>query len=232
MRTMKGLLAVAATALALMGLASSAMAAPHGVIRDVTPPNGIIPANRVLHAVGWARFTSAIGSATCHVTSNIQTEGATGSLGNVTNFSIPNVANCSFSGLIAGCSLTSSVTDNLNYPATVTPPGVGIPAGDIDVTGNIRITQTFSGFFCPIAGANNITASAMTLIPLKTGTNGATGTSNHLGGAAALNEPIAGVSLSGSATLDRPNGEQVALTISGELELTEPDRCTWKISAS
>lgn len=230
MRITKGLLAMVAMALALTGFASSAIAAD-GVVRDVSS-NVIIPENRELHSVGWAKFQGEVGSATCHVTSIIKAVGTTGTSGNVTNFSIPDVTKCSFSGLIAGCTITSSTTDNLPYSSTVTAPGTGIPAGDFDVTGSILLTQTFAGAFCPIAGNNKITASAMTLTPLGAGTRTVTNTAGHLGVAAVLNEGIAGVSLSGSATLDKPNGTSEPVTITGELEVTEADRGTWKIASS
>jgi hypothetical protein len=226
MRTTKGLLAVAAMALALMGFASSAMAATDGVLRDVLT-NGIIPENRELHSVGYMKFTSSIGSTECHVTSIIKTSGTAGTSGNMTNYSIPDLTKCTFTGTLAGCKLTASATDNLPYGVTVTPT-------DFDVTGSILLTETWANGSgsCPIAGSNTLTATELTLKPLKTGTRVVTDTSGHLGETAGQNEPIAGVEMSGSMVLHTAFFGNVALTISGEFELTEPDRCTWKISAS
>jgi len=229
----KSLLALAATALALMGFASSAMAATDGVVRDVTT-NAIIPNATELHAVGFAKFRDPAtgGTFECHVTSVIKAEGATGTTGKVTSFGIPDTTKCTGGGVLAFCTLTSNTTDNLPYHATVTPPGAGIPAGDFDVTGNIVLTQNFGGF-CPIAGANKITFNAITLTPLKTGAEAVTGTSGRLGTTAALNDPIAGIELSGTGTLDKPDGSTAVIEASGKLELSSAtQRCTWKIAAS
>jgi hypothetical protein len=228
MSTKKSLLAIAAMALSLMGFASSASAATDGVIRDVTT-NAIIPAGTELHAVGFAKFSSGFGNFECHVTANIKATGAAGTTGEVTNFSIPNTANCTGSGALAGCTLKSDTITNLPWNATVTPPGGSIPAGDLDITdpSNIVIDNEFSGgFFCP--SSLTLTFPSITLTPLKTGTTQVTGgTSAVLGGTAALNDPIAGVEISGSGT--SPLG---SVTASGQLELTSPGRCTWKIATS
>jgi hypothetical protein len=228
MRTTKSLIAVAATALALMGFASSAMAATDGVLRDVTT-GAIIPENHELHGIGWEEFTSSIGNVGCHMTSVIKATGSTGTTGSVTNFSIPDLTKCTYTNILSGCKLTANTTDNLPYQVTVTPT-------DFDVTGSILLTQTWAvssgSGSCPIAGNNTITATEMTLKPLKTGTRLVTNTSGHLGETAGQNEPIAGVEMSGSAVLHTAFFGNVALTVTGELELTEPDRCTWKISAS
>jgi len=243
MRTTKGLLAVAATALALMGFAPSAIAATDGVVRDVTP-NGIIPANTELHAVGWANFTSVIpgGSFNCHVTAIIKMTGTEGKTGDITVFKRLEPFACTFIFPFNGCTLTASSADNLPWHVTVTPPS-GTTAGDLDVTPHeeslpIRITNTFSGALCPIAGTSSITASGLTLSPLKTGTSAVTNTSGRLTagtiGTAGVNDPIAGFELSGSAFLDKPNeGGSEEVRITGELELTSAThRCTWKIAAS
>jgi hypothetical protein len=231
MSTKKSLIAIAAMALSLMGFASTATAST-GVIRHVTAPNGIIPANTELHAVGWAKFSSSFGNFECHVTSNIKAVGANGTTGEVTSFNIPNTANCTGGGALAGCTLTSHTPTNLPWHATVTGPVAGgtTPAGDIDLTdaAGIIIHNKFSGgFFCP-ANLELKFANGITLVPLKTGATKITGGVNAvMGGTAALNDPIAGIEITGSGTSNLGN-----VTASGELELTAPGRCTWKIAAS
>ncbi len=237
MNIKKSLLALVVLALAMTGLASSAMAATDGVIRDVTT-NEIIPENHELHAIGWAKFSSSLGSFECHVTSIVKatknTEGLQGRTGDVTNFSIPNTANCTGHGGLAECKLKKDTITNLPWHATATPPSETNPAGDIDITpgtaGNIVIDNEFEGgFLCP--AKVELVFTAITLTPLKTGTTAITGGASpgHLGGGtAALNDPIAGIEISGKGTSPQV-GE---ITASGELELTEPDRCTWKIASS
>jgi hypothetical protein len=221
----KSLLALVVLALAMMGLASSAMAATDGVLRDVTT-NGIIPENKELHLVGWAAFAETANSGNkfeCHVSSVVKTVGATGTEGSVTSFGIPNTSHCTGHGLLAGCTLSSSTTDNLPYHATVTPT-------DLDVTGTIVITNTFAGAFCPITGNKSLTFSEITLKPLGTVSKHAvTNTAGNLGTTAAAGEGISGVELSGAGTLD----PSTAITASGELEISEAtERSTWKIAAS
>jgi hypothetical protein len=235
MRTTRGLLALAALALGLMGFASSALAAEDGVLRDVSTGE-IIPEGTELHAVGWWKFEGAAGSVECHVTTVIEAVGFTGSTGEVTNFS-PDITHCRFTGFLARCSITATATDNLPYHATVTAPEAGTkPAGDIDVTeggsGPIEVVQTFAGAFCPISGVNRITTEEITMTPLTTGAETVTNTENHLGGPAALNEGIAGIEFAFAGTLDTPSGGHEALTYTGRLELTEGQRCTWFIASS
>jgi hypothetical protein len=235
MRTTKGLLVLAALALALMGFASSALAAEDGVLRDVTTEE-IIPEGTELHATGWAKFEGGAGTVECHVTSVIKAAGATGSTGEVTNFS-PDITHCRFTSFLQPCSITATSTANLPYHATVTAPEPETrPAGDIDITagskGPIELVQTFAGTFCPIRGVNKVTTEKITLRPLKTGTRIVTNTGNHLGLTAELNEPIAGMEMSATGFLDTPSGGKEAITISGELELTEASRCTWRIAES
>jgi hypothetical protein len=233
MRILKGVLVLAVVALALTGLASSAIA-QDGVIRDVADENIILEGTE-LHSFGWWKFEGAAGSAKCHATLAIRAVGSTGSTGEVTSF-VPDITHCAFTGFLSGCSITGTVTEDLPYHATVTAPEFGgRPAGDIDITqgtsGPIELVQTFAGPFCPIRGVNRVTTSAMTLTPLRTGTGAVTNTTGHLGTAAGFNEAIAGVQLTAAGTLDTPNGQET-ITISGELELTEAQRCTWRIASS
>jgi hypothetical protein len=232
MRTARGLLAIAVTILALMGFASSAAAATDGVVRDVTT-SAIIPENRELHAVGWWGFQLPSGSFICHFTSNLKATGATGTTLDVTNFSIPDVTKCSVSNGFSECHLSESATDNLPSHATVTPPGAEIPAGDLDVTGSIGFTWTFSPSspFCPFHNTS-VSIVTSTMKPLKTGTKVVTGTSNTLGSTASLNDPIAGFEISSLVTVSYSDGSFATMVASGELELTSPDRCTWKITSA
>jgi hypothetical protein len=95
------------------------------------------------------------------------------------------------------------------------------------------LTQNISGGLCPIAGTDvSITVnSPLTLKPLKTGTRTVTNTAGKLGETSGKEEPIAGVEFEGTAVLDAPSGNS-NINIKGELELTESDRCTWKIASS
>jgi hypothetical protein len=228
MRTKMSLIAAAAMALALMGFASSALAATDGVVRDVTD-NSIIPENRELHFVGFARFDvpSVGANYRCHVTSVVKITGATGTTGHVKVFTVPDKTKCTGGGTLANCTLTAFS----NNTEGATPWHVTATPTDFDVTGNIVINNTFGGPFCLVSGSSaTLTFSAITLKPLKTGANGATGTANHLGTTAAAGEPIAGAEIEGTGTVSGAvSGEAKA---SGELELTEPDRCTWKLASS
>jgi hypothetical protein len=216
--------------------ASSAVAATDGVIRDAVT-GAIIPENRELHGVGWASFEAgSIGKMTCDITSVIKMIGPTGTTGNVTNFSVPDVTKCTWTSFIAGCHLTSNTTRNLPYHVTVTPPAVGNTGGDFAVTpgaaGIIILTQNISGNLCPIADTDaSVTVNSPTLKPLKTGSRVVTNTLNKLGETSGREEPIAGIEFESTGVLDAA-GSETPITIKGELELTEIDRCTWKIAAS
>jgi hypothetical protein len=216
----KSLLAMAVTALALMGFASSAMGATDGVIRDVD--GGVIQNGVTLHMIGWTKFSASVGSYQCHETVTIEMTGTTGTTGDVKSMTIPNLANCTGTGFLAGCKLTSAETKNLPYHVTVTPT-------DLDVTGTIVKVTKYSS--CLIA-EQTTTFSEITFKPLKTGPNTITGVpagTGHLGTTAANGEPIAGFEYSGSGTVN-PGG--IAITVTGELELTSPERCTYKLESS
>jgi hypothetical protein len=226
----KSLLAVAATALALMGVVSSASAATDGVIRD-TPGGGIIEDGRELHGVGWASFTgeSEPHGIECHVTSVVKVTGSTGTTGHVSNFSVPNTKNCTGKGVFSGCIFNSVTSKNLPWHFTVTPNDFDVtpPAGK-----EIEVEISVSGLFCPPVVV--LTLPSVTLKPLKTGTDGVTGTAGHLakGKTTAAGEAIAGVELEGKGKVHMEPFGTLNMTVAGELELTAPDRCTWKIAAS
>jgi hypothetical protein len=237
----KSLIAVAAMALALMGFASSAMAATDGVIRD-TVDNSIIPANREVHLIGWAKFDTSSGNYECHVTSVLKVTGSTGTTGHVKTFTVPDRSKCTGSGFLSGCTLTafSNNTEGLHpWHVTVTPPSETIPAGDFDVkpeseSEKIEIHNTFGGSCFGSGQSVTLKFSTITLKPLQTGTTTITGVpagTGHLGGTATAAEPkIAGAEISGTGTVEGGLGGSVTAT--GELEVTEADRCTWKITAS
>jgi hypothetical protein len=215
----KSLLTLAVTALALMGFASSAMAATDGVVRDT---NGSIIANgATLHAVGFAKFSASVGSYECHVTGTLKATGTTGSTGEVvagTGFTVPDKTKCTGTGFLAGCLLASQVTKNLPYHVTAT-------LTDLDVTGSIVLVNHYAS--CIIT-EQTLTFGEITLTPLKTGSETVTGTGGKLGGTA-LGDEIAGVEISGGGTV-QPGG--LTVTASGKLELTSPERCTYKLAAS
>lgn len=226
----KSLIALAALALALTAFASSAMAATDGVLRD-TPGGGIIEEGRELHGVGWASFTEEGGphGITCHVTSVIKVTGSTGTTGHVSNFSVPNTKNCTGSGEFSGCIFNSVTAKNTPWHVTVTPTDFDVtpPAGK-----EIEIEISVSGFLCP--PVVTLTLPSVTLRSLKTGTDGVTGTAGNLakGKTTAAGEAIAGVELEGKGKAHITPTGTVNAVVAGELELTAPDRCTWKIASS
>jgi hypothetical protein len=220
MSTKKSLLALAMTALALMGFASSAMAATDGKVVDVTNA-AFSPVGRVFHYVGWAKFTTARGSFECHVTATSVL--STTTTGTVTGFNVPDTTKCTGTGFIAGCKLKAGhQSTNLPYHLTVTPT-------DFDVSGNIVIDSPLEGFLCPNI---TLTFTENTLDPLSTvNKKAATGTNGNLGDPAAAGVPISGVKITGvGVSAGGPFGNEAA-TASGELELTTEDRCTWKVES-
>jgi hypothetical protein len=223
----KSLIVLAAMAIALTGFASSALAATDGVVRDVTD-NSLIPENRELHFIGFFRFdVPSVANFRCHVTTIVKITGATGTTGHVKTFTVPDFTKCTGGGTLANCTLSSFSTNT----ETGSPWHVTATPTDFDVTGNIIISNTFASSFCLLSGKSvSLTFSSITLKPLKTGSNGATGTFNHLGTTAAAGEPIAGVEIEGTGTAE--GGVSGEVKASGELELTEADRCTWKLASS
>ena len=226
----KSLLALVAAAIATMALASSAMATD-GVLRDHvgTEP---IKENTVLHLVGWTKFTTANGSFECHRTWNIKAVGNAGSTGEVTAFTIPDTTKCTNSGAYAGCKVKTHETKNLPYHVTVTDNG------RIDITGKIQIYSEYSN--C-LMKSTLLTFEEIQLTPKKTGTTvpAPTGTENKLGATAALNETIAGFEIGGLTAgpihiVNIFGGESTEniTGLTGEFELTSPQRCTYEITAT
>jgi hypothetical protein len=228
MKIKKSSLTVTAAALVGMVLASPATAFD-GVMRDVTN-NSIIPNGTTTHYVGWMKYSGGLGSFACHVTINSEAAGF-GSTANVTAFTIPSTALCSGSGFLGGCQLETHSETRLPYYLTVTSTDFDLTSG-YAVLG-IEIHEKYKGLFCPLAGEGvTLTFSSITLTPLKTGTTTATGTSGKLGGTANTGEPIAGVEISGNGSIDREEGSEEAITVSGELEVDGLNRCTWKLATS
>jgi hypothetical protein len=230
----KSLLPLAVLALAMMGLASSAMAGT-GHIRDVK--TGLPPeAGRELHFVGWAKFETANASLECHVTAVLVATGTEGKTGHIKTFTVPDTKKCKLTKKLEGCEFTK-------HEATTTGPSgeetwdVTATKEDFDLSspGGIVIHNNFKGFLCP----ESVTLTfeeAITLRPLKTGTKPVTNTQNTLGETAKPGEPIAGVefhvpkSVKNTADLKIfTNVTKEEVTAVGELELTEPDRCTWEL---
>jgi hypothetical protein len=222
------LLSIATAAIAMTALAPSAMGATDGVIRDVTSPNGIIPANTGLHLIGWARFQTGGSGIMCHVTGQAETTGTTGTTGDATAFVITTSTCEGFGVAYANCTVTADSVNNLPYHVTVTP-------SDLDVTGNIQITSSLGatpGKTCNFT-FTNLSFEEITLVPLNT-TNPrtVTNTGNRLGNVAAAGEAIAGVRIEGEGEAENNTLIPFPVAAEGELELTSPERCTYKISAS
>jgi hypothetical protein len=233
MNIKKSLLALAVMAMAMMAFASSATAGTGKIVHFTN--NTDIPANRVLHFIGWAEFKTITGSFKCHVTANYKA--TTASTGHITEFTVPDTTKCTGGGFLNGCKLKTHVPTNLPWHVTVTAGGAGIQP-DFDVTGNINIHNTYENCF---ASSATLTFSSVTLAPLKTGASvepTSTGTLGKASGTAAEGVAIAGVEIveSGSkGTVDIKDGfgeHSEAVTAAGHLELTELDRCTWKIVKS
>lgn len=225
------LLAFALAALALTAFASSAMA--EGQIRDVTT-NETIPAKRVLHLVGWAQFTSGNEGVKCDVTATLEPTVVGGTEGTVTAFNIPDTTKCQYIGAkFNTCLLSAHGPGGLPWKVKTTK------TPDFDITGNIVFNNTFKAGSCPFVfpvgriTRVKLTFAEITARPLKTGNEVNTGTSNTLGATAALNDPIAGVEISGKGNaeveFDSTAVVNQATEASGKLELTSPDRCTWKV---
>lgn len=227
----KGMLAAAVLAISMMGLASAAaLAAEDGTVVDVSTGQNIAAGTKLVFN-GWAKFQGGLGGIECHVTS--EAEATSASEGKVTKFGVPDVTKCTKNGGLTLCTLTSVTTDNLPYKLTATKTDFDVSSGAGLGGGPIRITNTFTGSFCAIAGTSSLTFSEITLKPLKAGTRTVTNTSGHLGETAATGasaNPIVGAELSGSGVIDKPNGSEEAITASGELELTEATRGTYKLS--
>lgn len=226
------LLAFAIAAVALTVLASAAMA--EGQIRDVNAPNATIAKGRVLHLVGWTSFTDekeAKNGFECHVTSTIETDVEGGTTGTMTAFT-PDTAHCFGLGLYKGCKIIKDENTNMPWHVKTT-------LEDFDITGiDFRTTVTECPLEVPFGRAEEVTGEIgeITARPLKTGTEVNTNTSNTLGATAKAGEPIAGIEffLSGTGVhVKYTSGFTRGLpTVDGKLELTSPDRCTWKISAT
>jgi hypothetical protein len=236
----KSLLTLAVLALAMMGLASSAMASG-GVVRDVKT-NELIPVGRELHLVGWAKFENGLGGFECHVTSIIKTTANEvtgvneGNTAHVTTFTVPDTTKCKGSGFVGPCELethnstTTGAKNEETWDVTATKEDFDVkPFHGATV---LTIHEKFkTNAFCAFSGEEiTLTFSEITLTPLKTGKREVTNTANTLGETAKPGEEIAGVKISGKGTLDTANGGKDEIEATGELELTEADRCTWKLT--
>jgi hypothetical protein len=217
----------AAMAIALTAFASSAMAAEDGVLKDVTTGNPITdPAGAPveLHFVGWTKFETLGTGIECHVTALYTPTGTEGKTGDITGFT-PITSSChGFGSIYNGCKITSDSVLNQPYHVTVTKT-------DFDVTAtNIAITNTFSSCVnSNVTFENLFFEEGATLKPLKTGTRTVTDTAGNLGTTAAAGDPIAGVELSAQGVAENNLGE-IGIELTGELELTSPERCTYKLA--
>jgi hypothetical protein len=194
----KSLIALAAMALAMKEFASMAMATD-GVIRDVTSTSTQIPNGRILHFVGSTKFVNAANEGfECHMTWVLKTHRTRRRHRQVTNVTVPNLANCTGTGPFNGCTLTSKQATNLPYNVTTIRT-------DFDVTGTIVIEYTWDPN-CLIRSAE-LTFSAITLKPPKTGTDTITGTAGRLGTTAAA----------GTSAADGDAITGVELSVTGEI---------------
>ena len=221
----RSLLVSALVAIAAMALASSAMAWD-AKFRDRVGEDEI-PSGRLLHTAGWTKFSGAQGSYACHT--SIVAEAATAARGYITSFAVPDKAKCAGTGVLNGCRLKSYTPTNLPYSFTVTDTGPS--ETEIEVSGTIWIDGELEG--CLVKSLT-LTVGGINVLPLKTGRSIVAGTSNRLGATATPKEPIAGFTIAG--TNDRADIEDAfggkfeeETTVSGEVELTEPDRSTWEI---
>lgn len=213
------LLSVAAMAIAMTAFASSAMAATDGVIKDTN--GSTIVEGTVLSAKGWAKFETLGTGIECHVEAAVKA-GKEGKVGEVTVFK-PVAATChGFGSIYKNCKVTSTSVENLPYPATVTPT-------DIDVTDEITILGSLNSCENTKLTFTNLFFEEATLIPLKTGANGATNTENHLGGTASAGEEIAGIEIEAEGEAVNNIGT-LAVEATGELEIEGAARCTYKIA--
>jgi hypothetical protein len=235
----KSMLAGAVTALALMGLASSATASG-GVVRHVVSPNGIVPSGTKTHYAGWAKFASGSGSYQCHVTSASEATGIAGNTALVTQFTVPDTTKCTGGGFASGCQLeTHSTTAGGKIVSATNPLHITATPTDFDVTdpsgGKIVLHNKYKGF-CLLSGSEvTLTFSSITLKPLETGTpDPVTGTAGRLdqGNTAETGDPIVGVEIEGTGELHRPGVVGEHVVASGELEITDVNRCTWKLVTS
>jgi hypothetical protein len=221
------LLSVAAMAIALTAFASPTMAAEDGVLRDVTTGQPITdPAGGPveLHFVGWTKFEVLGTGIECHVTALYTPTGAEGKTGDITDFTLETNTCHGFGSIYNGCKVTTDSILNEPYHVTVTKT-------DFDVTAtNIVIASTLSSCMdSNVTFLNFFYEEGITLKPLKTGTRTVTNTAGNLGTTAAAGEPIAGVDFSAPVVIESNFGE-FGLEVVGELELTSPERCTYKLA--
>jgi hypothetical protein len=177
-----------------------------------------------LHLVGWAKLETLGTGIECHVTATYEATGTEGKTGNVTAFSLETATCHGFGSIYNGCKVTSDAVKNLPYAVKTTKTLLDITATNIIVesilSGCVNTNVTFTNLYLE---------EGVKLEPLKTGTRTVTNTSGHLGTTAATGEAIAGVELSGEGTAENNLGE-LAVEASGELELTSPERCTYRLS--
>jgi hypothetical protein len=216
----KGLFVLAMATMVASTFASSAMAFD-AKIRDHVGTDEI-PWGRVVHLVGWTKFSGASGSYACHTSASVEASSA--AVGWVRAFTIPDMAKCGGTGLFNACRLKSYRVTNLPYRQTVEEK-----ARD-RVSGTIWLDGEFEDCF-----AKNMTLTVGDVEPkmLKAGRRIVAGTSNHLGARAAPKEVIAGFKVSGASSRadieDIFGGKSEAeVVVSGEYELTKPDCCTWE----
>jgi hypothetical protein len=234
----RSLLAIAATALATMAFASSAMAVTEDKVVHVTT-GATIPAGEELQFTGWASFTvPGLASYKCDVTSTVAATGTTGTTGHVKVFTTN--TSCTGTGFATGCQIETHESTPTNgagehvWDVTATENDFDVFNNDPNHDGGkivLHIKYKNEGLFCALRGTETtLTFDSITLKPFKTGSRVVTDTFNKLGETAATGDPIAGVELSGVGTLDTEPGDTDEVVVAGELELVEGDRCTWKFA--
>jgi hypothetical protein len=193
---------------------------------------------RELHFIGWMKVETEIASLECHVTAVLVATGLAGRTGHIKTFTVPDTTKCKVTGALTGCKFTKheSTTTNAGneiWDVTTTKEDFDLTSS----TGSLVMHNHFEGFLCPTEIILTIEES-VTLRPLKTGVNEVTGTLGNLSkaGTAKSGESIAGVEFSvpkskkSTVHVKSPIGDSTEeAVVAGELELTEADRCTWKI---
>jgi hypothetical protein len=227
----KSLLALAAAAMATMAFASSAMATD-GVLRDHTGETKPIAENTELHLIGWVKITTNSSSFECHVTAIVKATGTTGTTGDVNTFTVPDTTKCTGTGGLNGCKLKAH-DPTTPYHLTVTDNG------RVDVTKTGGTIVLHLEYDACLVKKVTLTINEVQLTPKKTGTTPVppTGTQNTLGATAALGETIAGFEISSGTGVEHVENifggkSEETATLSGELELKSPTRCTYEITAT
>lgn len=242
----KSLFAATVIALSMLAVASSALAVTEDKLVDVSG-GSTIPAGRDLHFVGWVELNAVNGTGgmKCHVTVVATVTGNTGTTAHIKAITA-DTSKCTGTGFftLLGCNeLTShlaTATDAKGehiWDVTATEKDFEVFNVEKEIVEGKEVNKQMVVHLrpkgaCVLAGAEiTMTIPSITLKPLNTTDKAAaTNTLGNLGATAATGEAIAGVEVSGTGKAHTP-GSELAVLVSGEFELTDADRCTWKFAA-